>query len=305
MRHSPDSEPGCAPIWALCPSGTAAHSRARPRSRPCPAQVTHPRRSQVANFCRVISRQLRRLTGSRADSEFRVATGTTPVKLPFAHPSPSLPNTPRPAGLPRVPTSPPYPEQRGPAVSPGAMATSRIRACSQRIWTLDSGHWAASARPRTADSALKGRAAPSPRGVLAHRRPRGPLRFRRPRSARCQLRAPCAVSLGPARGPLPQTRRRLPRAPSSSFGNGCTPLSPTLRSDLLALPKTPATPLLRSGAPCVCPPPSRRRGLQSTSTPLSHTPSSFPTASVLGSGPSPRSTRRTHTKLPEPQLGWM
>ena len=68
MHHSPDSEPGCAPIWALCHSGTAAHSRARPRSRPCPAQVTHPRRRQVANFCRVISRQLRRLTGSRADS---------------------------------------------------------------------------------------------------------------------------------------------------------------------------------------------------------------------------------------------
>lgn len=68
MRHRPDFEQGYAPIWALCPSGTAARSRAPRRSCSCPAQVTHPRRRQVANFRQIISRQLRRLTGSRADS---------------------------------------------------------------------------------------------------------------------------------------------------------------------------------------------------------------------------------------------
>ena len=43
---------------------------------------------------------------------------------------------------------------------------------------------------------------------------------------RCQLRAPSAVSLGPARGPLPQTRHGLPRAPSSSFWKRLYTLEP-------------------------------------------------------------------------------
>lgn len=57
------------------------------------------------------------------------------------------------------------------------------------------------------------------------------------------------------------------------------------------------------GAPCVCPPLSRRLGPQSTSTPLSHTPRSFPIASVPGSGPL-RPPLGEHTRdCPSPNSG--
>ena len=210
MRHRPDFEQGYAPIWALCPSGTAARSRAPRRSCSCPAQVTHPRRRQVANFRQIISRQLRRLTGSRADS-VSSCRGHHPRQPPLRPPQ-SLP-------VQHATSSWPAP------VANLSTVSGATRACGvpggeghlpdPRLLAWD--HWAASARPRTPDSTLKVRTAPSPRGVLAHRRPRGAFRFRRPQSAGCQLRAPSAMSLGPPRGPLPQTRSRLPRAPSSSF----------------------------------------------------------------------------------------
>ena len=53
----------------------------------------------------------------------------------------------------------------------------------------------------------------------------------------------------------------------------------------------------------MCPPPSRRRGLQSTSTPLSHTPRSFPTASVPRSGPSPPPLGEHTRNCPSPKSG--
>lgn len=210
MRHCPDSESGC--------THTAPRSCALPRSGPCPAQVAHPRRRQVANFCQIISRQLRRLTGLGRTQEFRVATSTTPATLRFAHPRPSLPTTPRPAASSRVPTSPPYPEQRGPAVSPGVMATSQICACSQRIWKL-----APDTIPRPPDRItwwppraptlprLRSKEPEPCRLVGSHptRGPSGGSTFRRPRPERCRP-APGAMSLGPPQGPLPQTQGRLP-----------------------------------------------------------------------------------------------
>lgn len=136
------------------------------RSCSCPAQVTHPRRRQVANFRQIISRAVVALNG---------IPGQTPLELPRAPPcqAPLSPTSVPPcstrhhvqlacpgcqplhcirsnAGL-RCPRGRRPPPGSAPARS-GFGRSTGITGLPPRA-------------PRTPDSALKGRTAPSPRGV--------------------------------------------------------------------------------------------------------------------------------------------
>lgn len=219
-----------APAGRSAPLSPPSPLRSSPKERPpWPAQVTH---EEPQTSCELLSDYLAAAAapnGVRASSEFRGATSATP-----ATPVPHCP--PRHVQLPVLGAnfSTVSRETRAAGVPRGAggeTATSRVYACSQRVWGLDPD---TVRRPldritgglRDPGSAQKGRSAAAA-GAPPTRGPAGRSALRRPRHGRFQPRWG-AVSLGPDPGPLQETRRRLPAAlPSALPGKGwCEPGAP-------------------------------------------------------------------------------
>lgn len=120
MRHCPHFKLTVPRPGRLAPVSPLSVPVRSQKGWPCPhAGHIHDRHRQVANFCQIISRELRRLRGLGRIRSFEFATNTTWAVLPLAHLRPPLSAMPRSALLSRVPTSPPDPEQRALKASPG------------------------------------------------------------------------------------------------------------------------------------------------------------------------------------------
>ncbi|XP_008575128.1 PREDICTED: uncharacterized protein-like [Galeopterus variegatus] len=201
--------------------------------------------------------ELRRLTGLGRTRSF---------ELPPTPPPPSSP------ALTRIPPRPPTPR---PAARPGRQLLPRIR--NSAGWRRRRGR---EPPPR----------APEPRYQVGSP-PTGGLGPGDPR------RVLGAMSLGPLRGPLLRTRRRIPAElpPGSDSSNRGRPLSPSLLPALLRLRKTPGVDAARDGVSLsvFLPAPGV---LSPTST---VTPSS---PSVPGSGQSPLHSENTHQTARAPTL---
>lgn len=132
LAQRSDSRANSTPTKSLCPVSPFPTPCTYQRSRPCPAQVTLQGCRQVANFCPIISWQLRRLTGLEQipSLDFPPPRSLCPPSSTHFPTQRFLPWCPKLQLLPEIPSGAILEVSRGPT------ASSRVCACPQLIGRL-------------------------------------------------------------------------------------------------------------------------------------------------------------------------